>query len=105
MRSSWLRGLWLAGVMLFGTGASVEGVKEARHWQFEGDIARAHGQWEMAYLGYAKIAETFPGTPHGERAAKRARTIANRMRGPARSLADEDPAAWLWEFFDFVLWP
>lgn len=105
MRLTWMRGLLLAGVAVLGTGASVEGVKEARQWKFEGDIARTHGQWEAAYLAYARIAEAFPDTRHGRAAAKRARAIEAKMSSPARSPADENPASWLGEFFDFLLWP
>ena len=105
MRSAWVKGMLLAGVALLGTGASVEGIKEARQWQYQGDLARAHGQWEMAYLAYRQIADTFPNTRHGKLAAKRARVLEKRMRRIERSPAEEDAGYWVSEIFDFLLWP
>ncbi len=101
------RWVWmgLAAVLMLGTGASTEGVQQARLWQWEGDVALAGQQWDVAYSSYMKIATAFPDTRHGRRAAARARSIRARMLSPDRSPASENPFSWIGELIDFVTWP
>ena len=60
MRSNCLRLALLGGLLALGTGASPEGVRQADRWQKEADLARAGGQWDIAYDRYFKLAETSP---------------------------------------------
>lgn len=105
MRSNHLRFALLGALMVLATGASTGGVKEADRWQKEADVARANNQWDIAYDRYFRIAQTFPGTPHGIVAARRARWMQNWALSPDRSPASEDPVSWTCELFDFVTWP
>lgn len=105
MRSRWITWGLLLGVFALGTGASVDGVQQAREWQHAGDIARAKQQWDAAHVFYSKVAETFPDTQHGRVAARRVRQMRAQMVAPDRSPASEDPLSWVGEFLDFLLWP
>lgn len=105
MRSRWITGVLLMGAVALGTGASTEGVRQAREWQHHGDSARAGRMWDAAHLFYNKVAKTFPDTPHGRVAARRVRQMRAQMVSPARSPASDDPLAWLGELVDFLLWP
>lgn len=95
----------LLGVLTLGTGASPEGVQQARDWQSQADVARAGKMWDAAYQYYAQMAETFPGTRYGRLGARRARQMRAQMVTPARSPASEDPGMWLEEIVDFFVWP
>ena len=95
----------LLGVFALGTGASTEGVQQARHWQYYADVARAGKLWGPAYAFYSKVAEIFPNTRHGRIAARRARQMRAQMLAADRSPASEDPMSWLGEVIDFVVWP
>ena len=44
MQSDWLRFCWLIGLLIFGTGASADGVRQAEQWHREAEVARALGQ-------------------------------------------------------------
>ena len=105
MRARWMTGIGLAGILLFCTGASVEGVRQVREWQWAGDLALANGQPMEAYAFYRKIAETFPETSDGRWAGKRARALIGRISKPTRSPASEDPCVWVEELVDFFVWP
>lgn len=95
----------LLGALALGTGASPEGVQQARDWQNAADVARAGEMWDAAYQFYAQVAETFPDTRHGRVAARRARQMRAQMLAPDRSPASEDPVLWVGEIIDFVVWP
>ena len=105
MRSNWLRIALLGGVLALGTGASPAGVRQADRWHREADLARAHGQWDIAYDRYFKLAQVFPGTPHGRMAVGPARRMQEWGLTPHRSPASDDPVSWICEAFDFVTWP
>ena len=105
MRSNWSALGLLAGIVMLGTGASPQGVVQAREWQREGDLASAGGLYEVAYVAYEKVAKTFPGTRHGRYAASRARAMQAALRQPARSPASEDARCWSADVVDFFLWP
>lgn len=105
MRSDRMTWIGLAAVLLLGTGASPEGVGQAREWQRQGDLASAGHQWDIAYAAYVQIAETFPNTTHGRVAAARARRMRAAMLSPERSSSSEDLGSWIEEFFDFLIWP
>jgi len=96
----------LAGVLIFGTGAApAEGVREADRLQREADVARSGGQWDIAYPRYMRMAELFPGTPHGRLGAARARKMRAAALNPDRSAASDDPVSWTYELVDFFTWP
>lgn len=95
----------LAAVLLLGTGASPDGVRQADRWSHKAQMAHATGQWDVAYDYYMKVAETFPGTPHGRLALRMARHMQDWAISPARSPADEDPVSLTCELFDLVTWP
>ncbi len=101
------RGIWvlLMGALVFCTGASVKGIRQARDWQYAGDLAVANKQPVEAYFFNSKIAETLPGTPHARRAQKWTRTLSTRLARPIRSPASEDAGTGMEEFFDFLWWP
>lgn len=105
MRTQWMTGILLMGALVFCTGASVDGIRQAREWQWAGDLAVANGHPVEAYYFYQKIADTFPGTPHGRRAEKWTKTMNTRALRPVRSPASEDPGSWVEEVLDFVSWP
>lgn len=105
MRMNGMRLAGLAGLLLLGTGASPKGVRQAERWQWEADIARAFGQWDVAYDRSAKTGVLFPGTPHGRIAAGRAERARELGVNPNRSPASDDPVSWTNEIFDFVTWP
>ena len=105
MRSRGMIGVLLIGAFVFCTGASVNGVRQARDWQYAGDLALANGQPVEAYFFHSKVAETFPGTPHARRAEKWTRTLNARLLRPIRSPASEDEGTWAEEIFDFLIWP
>lgn len=105
MRSHRLMAVLLAGVWIFGTGATMEGVREARRWQHAAQIAAAVGNPEIAYIYYEKVASTFPGTPHGREAACQGWAMQTRLHAPAHSPASESAAAWIGEMVDFLTWP
>ena len=102
MGSRWAVGMLLAGIWVFGSGASVDGVREAREWQRAGDMARLFGQDAQAHHFYDKVATTFPGTVHGTYCAKRARATWGRLRAPDRSIALGDNS--IVELIDFLNW-
>ncbi len=96
----------LAGVLIFGTGAApTEGVRAADRLQREADIARSGGQWDIAAPRYMRLAELFPGMPHGRLGASRAREMRAWALQPDRSPASEDPVSWIYELADFFTWP
>ena len=105
MRSGWLTGFCLMGVALVGTGASLDGIEQARRWQYQADLALAVGQREVAYSYYQRIAEVFPDTEHGRLAARRARALRRGLLWPDRSPTSEDPGSWFAEWVDFLVWP
>ena len=91
----------LAGLLVLGTGASVDGVRQADDWQRAGDIALANHQPMFAYHFYKKNVETFPRTPHGRLAASRGNYCRQALRHPARVPSGE---SWLREIYDFLTW-
>ncbi len=95
----------LLGALALGTGASTEGVQQARDWQYQADVARAGKMWDAAYQFYARIAETFPDTRHGRVAARRARQMRAQMVAGDRPPSSEDPVSFIGEIVDFVVWP
>ena len=105
MRLRELTWMMLAGLLLVGTGASIEGVERAREWQWNGDVISAGGMWEYAYLYYRRNAETFSDTEHGKVSRARARTARHRALTPEHSPAIETPASWWQEMLDFITWP
>ena len=106
MRSDWTALSLLAGMLLIGTGAApIEGVREANRFQREADIARAGGQWDIAYPRYMKMVELFPETPHSRLGAMRAHETGRAALKPDRSLASESPSSWVEEIVDFFTWP
>lgn len=105
MRSRRGTAVLLAGIWAFGTGASVDGVRDARRWQHAADLAAAIGDPEIAYAFYEKTARTFPDTRHGQLAASRGRAMKGRLKAPARSPASEGADFWVGELFDFLTWP
>ncbi len=105
MRSRKMMWLLLGGLMLFGTGAAVDGVREARDWQWAADLARANHQPLEAYCYYVRTAQAFPDTPHGRLAAKRAERIHRELLKPQQSPAAETPCNWGEELVDFLTWP
>ena len=105
MRSDIVIGGLLLAVVGLATGASLEGVQQARSWQRRGDIARANQQWDAAYAFYTRAAETFPGTPHGRVARARAREARAYLLRPQRPSSNETPASWVGELIDFLTWP
>jgi len=106
MQSDWLKLGLLAGVLIFGTGAvPTEGVRAADRLQREADLARAGGQWDIAYPRYRMLVELFPNTPHGRVGASRAREARAWALQPDRSPASEDPVSWTYEILDFFTWP
>ncbi len=105
MRSTWMTWASLLGLVIFATGASVEGLQEARRWQRYGDIPTALGQWDAAYVYYRRIAELFPDTARGRYAASRSRRMRSKLLRPERGPGEESGAAWVGEFIDFLTWP
>ena len=105
MRSKWMIGVLLTAVVFLTAGASPNAVQPARRWQHAGDVARAQEQWDVAYLFYSRIAETFPDTPHGRLARNRAVEARFHLLWPMRSPAEDSPASWLGEAIDFLTWP
>ena len=106
MRSDWTALSLLAGMVLIGTGAApVQGVREADRFQREADIARAGGQWDIAYPRYMRMVELFPETPHSRLGAVRAQEMGKAALKPNRSPASESPASWVEEIVDFLTWP
>lgn len=105
MRSTWMTLACLAGVVIFATGASVEGVQEARRLQRYGDIPTALGQPDAATVYYRRIAEVFPDSPHGRYAASRSRRMRSTLLRPQRGPGEESGAAWVGELIDFLTWP
>lgn len=95
----------LVAVLLLGTGASSEGVKQADRWLKEGQVAHAVGQWDAAYDAYMKVVQVFPGTPHARLAARMALHMQDWALAPDRSPAAEDPVSLACELFDLVTWP
>lgn len=105
MRSRWMNGALLVGVLTFATGAAVDGIREAREWQYAGDIATALDQPLVASVFYEKVAKTFPNTTHGRLAQERLREIRALLREPAVSPVQEPPGTWKKELRDFLTWP
>lgn len=105
MRSQGMMWMALSGALVFCTGASVSGVRQARDWQHAGDLAVANDQPLEAAVFYRKITQTFPGTSHARRAQKWNRTLNKRLARPVRSPASEDPGRWVEELFNFLTWP
>ncbi|MBI3333126.1 MAG: hypothetical protein HYZ93_03445 [Candidatus Omnitrophica bacterium] len=105
MRSRWRIGMLLAGLMLLGTGASLDGVRQAREWQYWGDVALANGRVAEANIFYGKVAETFPDSPHGRRAAGLFQKTQADLLTPEPSPASEDCASVKAELIDFLTWP
>lgn len=105
MRSDWLRFGWLIGLLIFGTGASADGVRQAEQWHREAEVARAFGQWDVVYDRSLRAMQAFPGMPHARLAARLALQARDRMVHPSRSSASEDPVSWTNEAVDFFVWP
>lgn len=105
MRSIWMTWASLLGLVIFATGASVEGVQEARRWQRYADNPIALEQWDASYVYYRRIAEVFPDTTHGRYAASRSRRMRGILLRPQRGSGEETGAAWMGEFIDFLTWP
>ena len=105
MRTSWVTLGLLVGIVMLGTGASPEGVAQAREWKREGDLASAGGLYEVAYVAYSRIAQTFPNTQYGRVAAIRASEIQDKLLTPQPSPASDEPGRWRQELVDFFLWP
>ncbi len=105
MRSRWGTAVLLTGILFFGTGASVEGIRQARQWKLAAEVAEANGQLVEAHIFYRRLAETFPKTPHGRLGACRAKSVNERLLWPERSPAAETPSGWLGELIDLVTWP
>lgn len=103
MRSKGVTWGLLIGIVLLGTGASMDGLREARDWQYAGDIAAANGQPMVAYGFYEKSAHFFAGTPHGEWAAQQAMQMKEILKQPAISPGEDEP--WTVEFLDHFTWP
>ena len=104
-RADWMQVGLLAAAWLLASGASPEGVEQARRWQYQGDLAQAGGLDEIAYVSYERIHRTFPGTRHGNLAADRMRNLRSQMAWPRQSPAQENPGSWTSEVFDFLVWP
>ena len=105
MRAKWATWGLLLGLVTLGTGASAEGVQQARFWLRAGDIARSGGQWHVAYQYYNQAAETFPDTQHGKLANRRAYRMQRYLLAPDRAPFKEDPGSHIEEFLDFLIWP
>ena len=106
MRSDWLNLGLLAGLLVVGTGAApTEGVRKAEEWQHEADVARAGGQWDIAYPRYMKMMEVFPETPHSEVGAKGAQEMRSAALKPNEAPDSQSHRAWLDEIVDFFTWP
>ncbi len=103
MRSGWITWGLLIGVVFFATGASVDGVREARELQLAGDIAKANNQPLVAYQFYEKAARAFAGTPHGQLAKREANKMGAKLAKPARSPAKDGPLCH--ELKDLLCWP
>jgi hypothetical protein len=95
----------LVGALTFATGASIDGIRQAREWQYAGDIAMALDQPLVAHVFYEKVAKTFPNTTHGQLAQERLREIRALLREPAVSPAHEPPGTWEKDLTDFLTWP
>ena len=105
MRSEWMTGILLVVAALLTAGATPQAVQQARRWQLAGDVARAHEQWDAAYVYYSLVAETFPDTPHGRLARNRMAEARFHLLWPLRSPAEDSPASWIGELIDFLTWP
>lgn len=107
MRFKWMMSVLLLGLWVLGSGASgeVESVQRAGEWKHQGDVARASKQWDAAYLSYARVAFTFPGTRHGRVGGRLARMSGAILLRPKRSSSEETPLSWVEEIIDFLTWP
>ncbi len=105
MRSKGLNRVLLGALLVLGIGASPQGVRQAERWQREADLARTFGQWDVAYDRCFKLAEIFPGTPHGRLALRMAHHMQDWGLSPHRSPASDDPVSWTCEALDLVTWP
>ena len=105
MRSDRLRFGWLIGLLVLGTGASANGVRQAEKWHQEAETARTFGQWDVVYDDSFRTMQTFPGMPHARLAAHLALQAHDHMVHPGRSPASDDPVSWTTELLDFVTWP
>ncbi|MBI3318419.1 MAG: hypothetical protein HYZ90_04620 [Candidatus Omnitrophica bacterium] len=105
MRSRWMRGLLLAGALMLGTGASADGMREAREWTYAADLALICRQPVVSYSYYRLVADTFPETRYGRYAAKRARWLGAKLQRRPRSPETEGPGSFIEEAIDFVTWP
>ena len=105
MHSRLITWVLLLGLVVLGTGASVQGMVAARDLQRTGDIAMGLQQWDVAYSYYTLLAERFPGTPHGRMAELRLKTVRGKLAHPAKPHHMEHPASWLSELFDHLTWP
>jgi len=95
----------LLAILFLGTGASLEGIREAREWEHAGDVAMAGELLPEAYHYYRKVAVTFPETRLGHRALAWAEYTRSRLTKPSRSPNSENPSSWLGEVVDFFTWP
>ncbi len=103
-RLSAMTWMLLMGALIFCTGASVNGIRQARDWKWYGDVALANGQPVEAYYFYRKMASTFHGTPYARQAKRWTRPLNKQLLNPARSPA-KDPHPWTGELVDFLTWP
>ena len=91
----------LAGLMCFGTGASVNEVRQADEWQRAGDLAIQNDSVGIGSTFYAKVVETFPGTPHAKVAAYRGDYCQYRLRHPNHMPPEEN---WWRDIYDTLTW-
>lgn len=105
MHSRLITWVLLLGLVVLGTGASVQAVVHARDLQRIGDVAMGLKQWDVAYIYYSLLAEQFPGTPHGRMAEWRLKTVREKLAHPARPPYMSHPASWGRELFDHLTWP
>ena len=105
MRKNILKFAYLAGMLILGTGAATQGIRQAEQWHREAEVARAVEQWDIVYDRAFVSAQAFPGTPHGRLGVTEAREARDRMINPDRSPASDDPVSWTHEALDFFTWP
>ena len=96
----------LAGAWILGAGAApIQGVRQADRWHREADLARTGGQWDIAYPLCMRLADSFPGMPHGLWGQERAFQMREQALDPDQSPAEESRDSWVREIRDFFTWP
>ena len=91
----------LVGLMGLGTGASVSGVQQADEWQHAADLAIHNDSLAIGSVFYAKVVETFPGTPHAKVAAHRGDYGQYELKHPNHMPPEEN---WWRELYDTLTW-